>query len=225
MDAPFTSEWDTQFKGIYTPIPLRCFSSDGRYLLVRSKSGSRSVVYIYDFIKHNLISLDSPLGMDTSVCGLAVFGHYVAVNINDFRTPYRLYVFDLKALTKTDNNGWHLIAEHQFKQEGEEEIHPIQWNLDRFFPDNDLIPVESIYVHEVNTQSKRPLMVMIHGGPNVNISCRFFNNFFILKILLKNILLVGYDTDVLTYISAGFDILLVNYRGSIGFGQGKWMKF
>jgi dipeptidyl aminopeptidase/acylaminoacyl peptidase len=32
---------------------------------------------------------------------------------------------------------------------------------------------------------------------------------------------VGYDTDVVTYISAGFDILIVNYRGSTGFGQGK----
>ena len=122
------------------------------------------------------------MGINTSVCGLAVFGHYVAVNITDFRTPYRLYVFDLKALTKADkdNQGWHLIAEHQFKQEGEE-MHPIQWKLDRFFPDNDLIPVESMYVYEENTQSKRPLMVMIHGGPNVSIFCRFLTKFSHLK--------------------------------------------
>ncbi len=31
---------------------------------------------------------------------------------------------------------------------------------------------------------------------------------------------MGYDIDVVTYISAGFDILIINYRGSTGFGQG-----
>ncbi len=165
------------------PLPLRCFSSDGRYLLVRSKSGSRSIVYIYDFIKENLLSLESPLGMNTSICGLAIFDHYVAVNIFDFRTPYRLYVFDLKALTKIDkdNNGWHLIVEHNLKQEK----NPIQWNLDRFFPDNELIPVESIYVHERNTQSKRPLMVMIHGGPNVSSCCELLTIFSYLKLIIN----------------------------------------
>jgi dipeptidyl aminopeptidase/acylaminoacyl peptidase len=105
------------------------------------------------------------LGTKTSVQGLAIFGHYIAVNVVDFRTPYRLYVFDLKTLNKKekDNNGWYLIVEHEFKQE---EKNQIEWNLDRFFPDKELIPVESIYVHIRDTQSKRPLMVLIHGGPN-----------------------------------------------------------
>jgi len=163
--APFTAEWDTQFKGLYLSPPLRCFSSDGRYLLLGSISGSRNVFYIYDFTEQKLISLDSPLGVDTSLNGLAIFGHYVAVNIVDLHTPYRLYVFDLKTLNKTnkDNNGWYLIAEHEFKKEAKNKI---EWSLDRFFPDNETIPVESIYVHIRDTQSKRPLMALIHGGPN-----------------------------------------------------------
>jgi dipeptidyl aminopeptidase/acylaminoacyl peptidase len=164
---PFTAEWDTQFKGLYLPFPLRCYSTDGRYLILRSKSGSRTVLYVYDFIEQKIISLDSPLGVNTSINGLAIFGHYVAANVVDCRTPYRLYVFDLKALN-TDNNGWYLIAEHEFKKE---EKHQIQWNLDRFFPDEELIPVESVYVHVPHTQSKRPLMVWIHGGPNASVSC------------------------------------------------------
>jgi len=105
------------------------------------------------------------LGVNTSIRGLAIFGHYVVVNVIDCRTPYRLYVFDLKTLNKKDKdiNSWHLIVEHQFKKE---EKNQIQWNLDRFFPDNETIPVESIYVHIRDTQSKRPLMVLVHGGPN-----------------------------------------------------------
>jgi len=169
--GPFTAEWDTQFKGIYLPIPLRCYSSDGRYLLVRSISGSRNVLYVYDLIEEKLISLDSPLGVKTSINGLAIFGDYVAVNISDYCTPYRLYVFDLKTLNKIDNenNGWYLIVEHEFKKEEKNEI---QWNLDRFFPDNELIPVESVYLHRNDNQLKRPLMVLIHGGPNSNVPCK-----------------------------------------------------
>jgi dipeptidyl aminopeptidase/acylaminoacyl peptidase len=171
--APFAAEWDTQFKGLYLPLPLRCYSSDGRYLLLRSVSGSRTVLFVYDFTEQKMIPLESPLGVDTSVSGLAIFGHYVAVNIVDCRTPYRLYVFDLKSLTNKnkDNNGWHLIAEHQFKKE---EKSKMEWNVDRFFPDNELIPVESIYVHINDTQSKRPLMVLIHGGPNSIVPCKLF---------------------------------------------------
>jgi len=169
--APFTAEWDTQFKGLYSSFPLRCYSSDGRYLLLRSISGSRHVLYIYDFIEEKYFSLDSPLGVNTSIRGLAIFGHYVLVNVIDCRTPYRLYVFDLKTLNKKDKdiNSWYLIVEHQFKKE---EKNQIQWNLDRFFPDNESIPVESIYVHIRDTQSKRPLMVWVHGGPNSNVSCK-----------------------------------------------------
>lgn len=82
-------------------------------------------------------------------------------------------------LNKTDqnNNGWYLIAKHKFKKE---EKYQIQWNLDRFFPDNESIPVESIYLHIGDTQSKRPLMVWIHGGPNGSITCKLFMIFFFL---------------------------------------------
>ncbi len=126
------------------------------------------MLYIYDFTEENFFSLDSPLGVNTSVNGLAIFGHYVVANIVDCRTPYRLYVFDLNTLNK-ESDGWHLIAEHEFKKE---EKHEIQWKLDRFFPDNELIPVESIYVHISDTQSKRPLMVLVHGGPNSVVGCK-----------------------------------------------------
>ncbi len=109
------------------------------------------------------------MDVNTSINGLAIFGHYVAVNVVDYRTPYRLYVFDLQTLNKKkddDNNGWYLIAEHEFKKE---EKYEIQWNVDRFFPDKELIPVESVYVHVGDIKSKRPLMVLIHGGPNSNV--------------------------------------------------------
>ncbi|CAF1058554.1 unnamed protein product [Adineta ricciae] len=194
--APFAAEWDTQFKGLYLSLPFRCFSSDGRYLLLRSKSSSRIVVLIYDFLEHKIHSLDSPLGANTSVLGLAVFDHFVTVNIVDCCTPYRLYVFDLQALDR-NINGWYSIAEHQFQSEVK---HRIQWKLDRFFPDNETLPVESIYVHTQDSESKQPLMVWIHGGPNASIS-------------------LNYVTDVITYASLGFDILLINYRGSTGYGQ------
>ncbi|UJR14651.1 hypothetical protein I4U23_001644 [Adineta vaga] len=197
--SPFTAEWDTQFKGLYLPLVLRCYSSDGRYLLIRSVSGSRNVLYVYDFTEQKLISIDSPLGVNTSVNGLAIFGHYIAVNIVDCRTPYRLYIFDLKTLNKTekDKNGWQLIAQHEFR---EEEKNRIEWSLDRFFPDSENIPVESIYVHIGDAQAKRPLMVLVHGGPN-------------------SIVPLDYYIGVVAYVSLGYDVLIVNYRGSIGFGQ------
>ncbi|CAF3441484.1 unnamed protein product [Rotaria sp. Silwood2] len=44
--------------------------------------------------KKKIISLDSPSGVNTSVHGLFIFDHYVAINVVDYRTLYRLYVFD-----------------------------------------------------------------------------------------------------------------------------------
>jgi dipeptidyl aminopeptidase/acylaminoacyl peptidase len=32
---------------------------------------------------------------------------------------------------------------------------------------------------------------------------------------------VDYYIGVVAYISMGYDVLIVNYRGSVGFGQGK----
>ncbi|CAF3113825.1 unnamed protein product [Rotaria socialis] len=196
---PFKAEWDTQFKGLYMSPPRLGYSSDGRYLLLPSLCGSRNVLYVYDFVEQNIIPLDSPLGVNTSMIGLGVFGHYVAVNVVDYRTPYRLYVFDLKSLSKKekDPSDWYLITEHEFKTE---EKNSIEWNVDRFFPDNELIPVESVYVHVRDTQAKRPLMVLVHGGPNSNVP-------------------MNYYIGVIAYVALGFDMLIVNYRGSIGFGQ------
>ncbi len=175
------------------------------------------MLYVYDFTEQKLIPLDSPLGVDTSLVGLAIFGHYVAVNVFDCRTPYRLYAFDLKTLNKKDN-GWYLIAEHEFKKA---EKNKIEWNLDRFFPDKENIPVESIYVHvRDDTQSKRPLMALIHGGPNGNVPCEFLLIGFF-KVFYTYDFLVEYYVGVVAYVSMGFDVLIVNYRGSTGFGQGK----
>ena len=158
----FNAVWDTQFKGIYQPLATRCYSSDGRFLLIRSSSGSRIVLYIYDFNDGNLISLDSPRGTESSISGIAIFGHYVVVNVTDFRTPFRLYLFDLRQLNNKEN-GWHSIVEHQYRGE---EKQSIEMCLDRFFPDAEQIPVESIYVRGLKNTSNRPLMVLVHGGPN-----------------------------------------------------------
>ena len=63
-------------------------------------------------------------------------------------------------MNKDKNDSWYLIVEHTFEK------NEIEWNLDRFFPDNEFIPVESIYVYIRDMKSKRPLMLFIHGGPN-----------------------------------------------------------
>jgi hypothetical protein len=42
--------------------------------------------------------------------------------------------------------------------------------------------------------------------------------------MISYIILVDYYIGVLGYVSLGFDVLMVNYRGSVGFGQGKLIK-
>jgi hypothetical protein len=37
----------------------------------------------------------------------------------------------------------------------------------------------------------------------------------------ESIIVVDYYIGVISYIALSFDVLIVNYRGSIGFGQGK----
>jgi hypothetical protein len=48
-----------------------------------------------------------------------------------------------------------------------------------------------------------------------------YESFFLLDIYDSYIILVDYYIGVVAYISLGFDVLIVNYRGSIGFGQGR----
>lgn len=217
---PFEAQWDDQFKGIYLPLPLRCYSSDGRYLLVRTISGSRAMLFVFDLVEKKLHRISSPIGPKTSVHGLAIFDHFVAVNVVDCRTTFRLFIFDLKSLTQQEN-GWHLIAENSLKKD---ELENVDWTLDRFFPDGEKIPVESYYVHSTNKDNKRPLMVLVHGGPNSNVFCKFHQSMKICDLRRKKSSIsfsVDYYLGVMAYVSLGFDVLIVNYRGSIGFGQGK----
>ncbi len=43
----------------------------------------------------------------------------------------------------------------------------------------------------------------------------------IIKMIDQSIIVVDYYISVIAYIGLGFDVLVVNYRGSTGFGQGK----
>ena len=59
---------------------------------------------------------------------------------------------------------------------------------------------ESLFVHATNSECNGTLIVFPHGGPHSAYGCE-------------------YSTHVAVFYRLGFSVLMLNFRGSIGFGQ------
>lgn len=62
------------------------------------------------------------------------------------------------------------------------------------------LAVEAVLIHDKSAKEARPTILMPHGGPHSCYPCSFFTGYTFL-------------------ISLGFNMVLVNFRGSLGFGE------
>ncbi|XP_061668184.1 acylamino-acid-releasing enzyme [Syngnathoides biaculeatus] len=190
------------FAGIYcTQLPPQCWSADSQRVIVACPQRSRKELLMVNINTGSVTSLTAKSEMG-SWCLLTVERDLVVASCSSPNRPPSLRVGFLPSRDSEEEVVWITLEES-------EPIPEIDWQILTFKPpseqDNSQYPgldFEALLIKpkEVKEGVKLPLIVFPHGGPH--------------SVIVANWLL---SPAVLCRM--GFSILLVNYRGSLGFGQ------
>ncbi|CAH8319166.1 unnamed protein product [Eruca vesicaria subsp. sativa] len=205
---------DGCFPGLYvTGLLSDPWLSDGHTLMMSSYWRSCRVILSLNLLSGEL-SRASPDDSDYSWSLLALDGdNIVAVSSSPVSVPEIKY--GKKVLDPTGKPSWQWsniqnpifkcsekvtsgLSSLQFK------IHKVPVsNVSECLTEGAKKPIEAIYVSSSKSKEKGkcdPLVVVVHGGPHSVATCSF--------------------SKTLAYLSSiGYSLLIVNYRGSLGFGE------
>nr|XP_033782652.1 LOW QUALITY PROTEIN: acylamino-acid-releasing enzyme-like [Geotrypetes seraphini] len=190
------------FTGIYTTLlPLFCWSADSQRILFDSPQRSRQDLFVVDVLAGSvtLLTSDAPLG---SWKLLTVNRDLMVASFSTPSCPPCLKVGFLPSAGREKEVTWVSL-------ENETPIPGIIWKIQSLQPPSDQenaqypgLNFECILLKPKSVQEKArlPLVVIPHGGPH---------SVFVVEWMLYSAVLCR----------MGFAVLLVNYRGSLGFGQ------
>ncbi|XP_026868193.2 acylamino-acid-releasing enzyme isoform X1 [Electrophorus electricus] len=190
------------FTGIYsTVLSHQCWSADSQRVLVSCAQKSRKDLIVVDTSTDQVTSLTSKSNMG-SWCLLTIHRDLMVVSCSSPNCPPSLRVGFLPVSGSEDEMSWVTLEEAQTQPE-------IDWQILSFTPppeeDNSQYPgldYEAILLKpkDVTEKTKLPLIVNPHGGPH-------------------SVIVAEWLLSPAVFCSVGFGVLLVNYRGSIGYGQ------
>ncbi|XP_058498460.1 acylamino-acid-releasing enzyme isoform X2 [Solea solea] len=191
------------FTGIYTSqLSPQCWSADSQRLIVACPQRSRKDLLMVDISTGTVRSLTSPEGDAGSWCLLNMERDLMVVCFSSPNRPPSLKVGFLPARDSREEVSWVTLEDSQMLPE-------ISWQILTFTPPPEQensqysgLDFEAVLIKpkEVKDGVKLPLIVSPHGGPHSVVVAEWF-----------------LSTAVLCRM--GFAVLLVNYRGSLGFGQ------
>ncbi|XP_031487797.1 acylamino-acid-releasing enzyme isoform X1 [Nymphaea colorata] len=210
------------FPGLYCDsIIAKPWLSDGSTLILSSVWGSTEVLISVDVLSGKLSRI-SPHNSDSSWNLLAVDGGIVlAVSSNPVSPPQIKYgcFLDRKENETSSEWDWQDISlpKLAYSEKVKSMLSLLQFNILKIdVPDlsGNLTtgakqPFEAIFIHSNSQGSSNkgekenglsPLIVVIHGGPH-------------------SVSLASYSKSLAFLASLGFSLLVVNYRGSLGFGE------
>lgn len=193
-----------EFPGVFTlNLPERCWASDNKRLVFSSVWRSQLTAVVINTETQNVTRLKSPERGIGATNILDVHGDHIVAQYSTPNKPHYLVIGTLPPEGQEADIKWtKLDSDVDHKLDGIMVEHlkhkPIDGLINEEYPDLDF---ESIFLKPSDcADSKLPLIVWPHGGPHSS-----------------------FLGDFLLYPSAmcacGFAVLLVNYRGSIGFGQ------
>ncbi|XP_075901966.1 acylamino-acid-releasing enzyme-like isoform X2 [Nelusetta ayraudi] len=200
-------EGEDGFTGVYsTQLSPQCWSADSQRVVMACPQRSRKDLLVVDMMTGSVTSL-TPNSSVGSWSLLNIERDLLVVGCCSPNCPPSLRVGFLPARDSEEEVSWVTLEEAQ-------PLPDIEWQIVTFtpppeqqntqYPDLDF---EALVVQpkEVKDGVKLPLVVIPHGGPH---------SVFVADWLLSSSVLVR----------MGFAVLLVNYRGSIGFGQDSVMS-
>uniref|UniRef100_A0A8C9V7I8 Acylamino-acid-releasing enzyme n=1 Tax=Scleropages formosus TaxID=113540 RepID=A0A8C9V7I8_SCLFO len=190
------------FTGIYSSfLSPFCWSADSQRVLLSCAQKSRKDILEVDITTGNVSTLTSKSDMGSWTL-LTIIRDLMVVSCSSPNCPPSLRVGFLPAVGSEEPVNWVTLEESP-------SLPDIHWEVLSFTPppeqDNTKYPgldFEAIFLKPKNVKegTKLPLIVIPHGGPH---------SVFVAEWLLSSAVLC----------KMGFCMLLVNYRGSIGYGQ------
>ncbi|XP_014907549.1 acylamino-acid-releasing enzyme-like isoform X2 [Poecilia latipinna] len=190
------------FTGIYSSqLSPKCWSADSQRVVVACPQRSRKDLLVVDTSTGSITSL-TPKSEIGNWCLLNIERDLMVVSCSSPNCPPNLRVGFLPGKDSQEEVVWVTLEESQT-------LPDIDWQIKTFTPSEGLdnhqypgIDYEAVLMKpkEVKEGVKLPLIVLPHGGPH--------------SVIVAEWLL---STSVLCRM--GFGVLLVNYRGSLGFGQ------
>jgi dipeptidyl aminopeptidase/acylaminoacyl peptidase len=169
--------------------PALGISEDGKYAYVNVQEGG--AVKIYEISLNGKETWKAVVGDDRSISLLGKSGSRLFYSISSFKNPIDLYVCDLDGKNQ-----------QQLTHINEEII--ARWKLPEvehlLYPGVDGVQVEGWLMKPPEGEAPYPTVLYIHGGPH----SAFGNTF-------------SFDFHMLA--GAGFAVLFVNHRASIGYGD------
>ncbi|XP_017161054.1 acylamino-acid-releasing enzyme-like isoform X1 [Poecilia reticulata] len=192
------------FTGIYSSeLSPKCWSADSQRVVVACPQRSRKDLLVVDTSTGSITSLTSTVESGIgNWCLLNIERDLMVVSCSSPNCPPNLRVGFLPGKDSQEEVVWVTLEESQT-------LPDIDWQIKTFTPSEGLdnrqypgIGYEAVLMKpkEVKEGVKLPLIVLPHGGPH--------------SVIVAEWLL---STSVLCRM--GFGVLLVNYRGSLGFGQ------
>ncbi|TGZ46657.1 acylamino-acid-releasing enzyme isoform X1 [Temnothorax longispinosus] len=192
-----TINQNRQFYGIYGRLPRRCWSDDSQYLFFSTPQRNNIVSYIVNITTKDITEIRNDR---SSLSILDVKGDVIAF-VNTSLMQYSTLMagrFNIEAANNGDIPRSAITL--PIKIPGPEEIiyEPNEYSYDN---DDSIKQFNYIYFGPKSGKDQSvPFIVIPHGGPHSN----FANTFSLESSFL---------------ISAGFAVVLVNYRGSTGMGS------
>ncbi|XP_068109014.1 acylamino-acid-releasing enzyme [Hyperolius riggenbachi] len=194
---------DGHFEGIYTSqLASFCWSADSQRVIVDTPLRSQQSLYVVDTMSRSLTPLHSKESSPGSWKLMAIDRDLLVVTFSSPNCPPTVKVGFLPSAGKEEEIRWVSLEE-------ENPIAEISWSYKTHKPpkeqENAQFPgldFESIFLRpqSATLEEKVPLVVFPHGGPH---------SIFVSEWMLFPAVLC----------KMGFAVLLVNYRGSLGFGQ------
>ncbi|XP_056381212.1 acylamino-acid-releasing enzyme [Hyla sarda] len=194
---------DGQFEGIYTTLlaPF-CWSADSQRVIMDTVLHSQQVLFVVDTMTGKVTALQSKESSPGSWKIMAIDRDLLVVRFSSPNCPSTVKVGFLPPAGREEDITWVSLEE-------ENSIADIDWSYKTHKPpqeqENTQYPgldFESIFLkpQSILPGSQLPLVVYPHGGPHST----FVSEWMLFPAVLCKM---------------GFAVQLVNYRGSLGFGQ------
>ncbi|XP_068997662.1 acylamino-acid-releasing enzyme isoform X1 [Embiotoca jacksoni] len=190
------------FAGIYcSQLSPQCWSADSQRIIVASPQRSRKDLLMVDTSTGNITSLTAKSDVG-NWCLLNIERDLMVISCSSPNCPPSLRVGFLPSRDSQEQVVWVTL-------EASQTLPDIDWQIVTFTPpteqDNSQYPgldFEALLIKpkEVKDELKLPLIVTPHGGPH-------------------SVIVAEWLLSASALCKMGFAILLVNYRGSLGYGQ------
>nr|XP_060621741.1 acylamino-acid-releasing enzyme [Anolis sagrei ordinatus] len=191
-----------EFTGIYsTALPERCWAADSQRVVLDTAQRSRQELIVIDTLSSSVCSLTKGCSLGSWAI-LTIDRDLLVARFSTPNCPPKLMVAFLPPAGKEAEINWVCLEEASPIQGITWDVRAFQPPPEQINPQYEGLDFEAILLRptQIPETGKIPLVVTPHGGPH-------------------SVFTTSWSLYPAVLCRMGFAVLLVNYRGSLGFGQ------